>query len=204
LAAAIPDDIIFGMVQSILHGEHLLLNTLELEHDTAIVAGWTQDPEFWNLYERDIPRPLSPSQVKKKYTIDARDQHSEFLFAIRGKEDGRLIGLARLHWVDWSNSNAWLSLAIGSAADRGRGLETEALDIFLTFAFDELNLFRLQASTPEYALSWREMLEKNGFTVEVCQRKEIQRGEQTWDMLIYGLLAEEWAAKRTGKAGENE
>jgi RimJ/RimL family protein N-acetyltransferase len=191
------------MVQSILLGEHIHLNAFDLEHEAATIAGWTQDPEFWNLYDRDIPRPLSPTQVKKKYSADPKDELTEFPFAIRARVDERLIGLTSLHWVDWSNSNAWLMLAIGSAEDRGRGLEAETLEILLTFAFRELNLFRVQVNAPEYALSWRELLEKHGFKLEVSQREEIQGAGRAWDKLIYGLLAEEWALDVRAGGDEN-
>ncbi len=190
------------MVQSILLGEHIHLTALDLEHEAATIAGWTQDPEFWNLYDREIPRPLSPTQVKKKYTVEPKNELTDFPFAIRARVDERLVGIASLHWVEWSNSNAWLTLSIGSAEDRWRGLETETLDLLLTFAFRELNLYRLQVNAPEYALSWRDLLEKQGFKLEVCQREEIQGASRAWDMLIYGLLAEEWAP--AARAGVNE
>jgi RimJ/RimL family protein N-acetyltransferase len=183
------------MIQSLLQGEQILLTSLDLDRDAETIAGWTNDPEYWNLYDRGVPRPLSPAQIRKKYALSEADESVNFQLAIRSRADDRLLGLAIFHWVDWSNSNAWLSIAIGSAEDRGGGLESDTLRAMLRFAFHELNLYRVQAVAIEYALTWRQLLEVTGFTLEVCRRQEVLRADRAWDLLIYGLLASEWKAR---------
>ncbi len=190
------------MIQSLLQGNQVLLTSFDLDRDAETIAGWTQDPEYWNLYDRDIPRPLSPAQVKKKFELSPADEHQNFRFTIRSREDDRLLGLAILHWVDWTNSNAWLTVSIGRPEDRGIGLEVDALQTLLCFAFDELNIFRVQSAVVEYAVSWQQILEATGFRLEVCRRKEVLRVERAWDLLVYGLLAPEW--RRSPTSGEGK
>jgi RimJ/RimL family protein N-acetyltransferase len=184
------------MIQSLLQGEKVRLAVLDLDRDAESIAGWTSDPEFWNLYDRDVPRPLSPGQVKKKYSLDPKIESMHFPFALRTIQDDRMLGLAGFQWVDWSNSNAWLNVSIGRAEDRSRGFEADTLHVLLTYAFHELNLYRLQAIAFEYALSWRQLLEQAGFTLEVCRRQEIFHHARRWDVLIYGLLAPEWKPRQ--------
>jgi RimJ/RimL family protein N-acetyltransferase len=180
------------MIQSLLRSDHIQLTALDLDQEAETIAAWTVDPEYWNLYEREIPRPLSAGQVKKKLNVDPRDEYMLFLFGIRAHNDARLIGLAGLEWVDWSNSNAWLSLRIGNASDRGRGIEAESLALLLAYAFRELNLYRVQALVFEYALTWRQTLESAGFNLEVCRREEILRHGRRWNLLMYALFSSEW------------
>ncbi len=189
------------MIQQLLAGKRVDLGFLDLDRDAATIAAWTEDPEYWNLYEREIGRPLSRSQVKKKFSADPRFAHQHFRFAIYQRPEHRLIGLASLEWVDWSNSNAALALAIGRPEDRGTGYEADALQALLQYAFHELNLYRLQASAFEYAVSWRQQLELAGFRLEVCRRREILRAGRRWDALIYGILRAEWQPATAGAEG---
>lgn len=175
-----------------LQNDQIQLSALDLDRDAEAIAAWTEDPEYWNLYEREIPRPLTPGQVKKKLTVDPKDEYMFFSFGIRARSDDRLVGLAGLEWVDWSNSNAWLTVTIGSAADRGHGIEGACSRLLVGYAFHELNLYRVQAIAFEYALTWRQILEQAGFTLEVCRRQEILRHDRRWDVLIYALLAPDW------------
>ncbi len=180
------------MIQRLLAGKRIDLGILDLERDAAAIAGWTEDPEYWNNYEHEIARPLTKRQVKKKFTPEPKFAHLHFRFTIWQRPEDRLIGLASLEWVDWSNSNASLSLVIGRPEDRRIGYEADALQALLQFAFHELNLYRLQASAFEYAVSWLQLLEETGFRREICRRKEILRAGRRWDALIYGLLRSEW------------
>ena len=71
-------------------------------------------------------------------------------FTLRMRSDDRLIGFARLHWIEWSNGAGFIELGIGDPNDRLQGYGSEALRLLLRFAFDELNLYRLTAIIPEY------------------------------------------------------
>ena len=63
----------------------------------------------------------------------------------------------------------------------------------MRYAFDELNLHRLSAETFEYNAGALRFLERAGFRVEVRRRQAIQRENRRWDVLMLGLLSDEWA-----------
>jgi RimJ/RimL family protein N-acetyltransferase len=85
-----------------------------------------------------------------------------------------------------------LQIGIGDRNDRGQGHGTEALDMLLRYAFDELNLYRVAAATVEYNTGAIRFLERAGFVVEVCRRQAIQRDGKRWDAVMLGLLRDEW------------
>lgn len=115
-------------------------------------------------------------------------------FMIRARADERLIGKAVLQWIEWTNGNGWIRLGIGAAEDRRKGYGTQVMRMLLRFAFAELNLYRLSASVPEYNAGALALLQRFGFTREVCRRSALERDGRRWDLYIFGLLKDEWQA----------
>ena len=184
------------MTDQLFEGGLITLAPLDPDRDAAIKSKWTHDPEYLRLISVDPARPLSPGQVKKKYEDlekEADKSHTMFNFAIRTKADDRFIGFVRLFRIEWTHGGGALQLAIGDRDDRGKGYGTEALRLIMRYAFDELNLHRLSAETFEYNAGALRFLERAGFRVEVRRRQAIQRENRRWDVLMLGLLSDEWA-----------
>lgn len=115
-----------------------------------------------------------------------------FPFAIRSREDDRLLGFLRLHWIQWTAGAGYVTMGIGDPQDRGRGYGGEALRLGLRFAFREVNLRRLSALVYEYNPGALRFFERAGFQVEVRRRQALHRDGRRWDLLLMGLLREEW------------
>jgi len=147
----------------------------------------------------DPARPLSAWQVKKKLEElekSIEEDKNLFHFRIRTRSDERLVGFAELAWISWTNASGFIRLGIGASADQRQGYGREALSLLLRYAFDELNLYRLTALLPEYNLPALELFKSFGFVEEVRRRQALERDSRRWDLLQFGLLAEEWKEKR--------
>jgi RimJ/RimL family protein N-acetyltransferase len=166
----------------------------DADHDAEIVSKWTHDLEYLRLLSTDIAKPLSPAQIKKQYEdMDKEaEKRNAFNFALRLKEDDRLIGFARLFRIEWTHGTGSLQIGIGDRTDRGQGYGAEALHMLLRYAFDEINLYRLAAQTAEYNTGAIRFFERAGFVVEVRRRQAIQRDGKRWDAVMLGLLRDEW------------
>jgi hypothetical protein len=165
------------------------------DRDAEIDSKWSHDPDYLRSISLDVARPLSPTQIKKKYEDQAKEADEErdlFSFAIRTKEDDRLIGFARLFAVEWTHGVARVLVGIGDPNDRRRGFGGEALQMLLRYAFDELNLYRITATTFEYNTAAIDLLKRCGFVLEVTRREAVQRDGRYWDFLGFGLLRDEW------------
>lgn len=187
------------IARSLYDGDLIRLGPIDFEKDTAVESRWTHDASFMRLLYFDPMRPLSSAQVKKKYEElekEADEHRTIFPFRIRAREDDRLIGLAEIYGISWSNGNAGIRFGIGAAEDRRKGYGLEALGLLLRFAFDELNLYRLAAPMTEYNDAARALFAKFGFVEEVRRREAVNRDGRHWDVLIFGLLADEWRAHR--------
>ena len=188
------------MNMQLFEGERVRLTPHDPEKDAEIESKWTHDPEYMRLLSADPVRPLSPGQIKKKYEEAEKEKSpNRFSFAVRTRADDRLIGLVRLDRIEWNNGAGWLELGIGAAEDRGHGYGTEVLQLILRYAFDELNLHRLSASTFEYNTGALRFLERAGFAVEVRRRQAIQREGRRWDDLFLGILREDWERLAGGR-----
>lgn len=186
-------------------GPRLRLAPVDPDADAPIESAWTHDGEFLRLIDTAPARPLSPGQVKKKYEKLAKEEDKTFHFALRLHDQpagdggaptpGRLLGFARLYWVDWMHRAAVVNLGLGAPADRGQGYGQEALDLILRYGFDELGLHRVAGFVGGYNLGAARFLERNGFQLETRRRQALARDGQRWDLLQYGLLRAEWAAQ---------
>jgi RimJ/RimL family protein N-acetyltransferase len=180
------------MNQPLFQGIHVYLAAPDADKDPQVEARWTHDPDSQHLVLIEPPRPLSPVQVKKKYIAAAKESKNNFIFSIRLREDDRLIGFTSLDWILWTHGCARFSIQIGDPSDRGHGYGSEALELILRYAFDELNLYRLTANLFEYNLVGMEFLKKAGFQEEVRQRQAIYRMGRRWDLILLGMVREDW------------
>ncbi len=183
---------------SLYDGKHICLAPIDHESDAAIEARWTHDAEYLRLLGPEPAMPQSAFQIKKRYEKIEKEQDEKrdlFYFTIRMRADDRLIGFARLYWLIWNNGCGSVELGIGDPNDRQHGYGTEALRLLLRYAFEELNLYRLGAQVPEYNLAALRLFSKAGFVEEVRRRKALERDGRRWDLLMLGLLQDEWQAQ---------
>ncbi len=186
----------------LFQGELVCLASPEPDRDAEIESRWTQDAEYLRLLAPDPARPLSPGYIKKRHEAAEKEGDKAlgpYHFAIRARADDRLLGFARLEYIEWSHGAGMVRLGIGDSHERGRGYGSEALGLVLRYAFDELNLHRLTAVTSEYNPGAVRFFERAGFTVEVRLRQAQRRDGRRWDALILGLLRPEWEARRKGE-----
>lgn len=185
----------FDIHTQLFEGKDIRFGPIDYEKDPEIEARWTHESEFMRMMDVAPARPMSAALVKKQYEKlekQVDEDKNLYYFAIRAKADDRLIGKAIVQWVEWANGSAVMRLGIGAADDRRKGYGTQALQMLLRFGFAELNLFRLSASVPEYNVAAIALLKKFGFVEEVRRRQAIERDGRRWDMLIFGLLNDEW------------
>jgi RimJ/RimL family protein N-acetyltransferase len=182
------------LTDQLFEGQFVRFAPPDADRDAEIVSKWTHDLDYLRLLSTDVAKPLSSAQIKKQYEELDKDaeKHNAFNFAVRLKEDDRLIGVARLFHIEWTHGTAALQIGIGDRADRGKGYGTEALHMLLRYAFDEINLYRLAATTAEYNTGAIRFFERAGFVVEVLRRQAIQRDGKRWDAVMLGLLRDEW------------
>lgn len=176
-------------------GSLVCLAPIDYEKDAEIESRWTHDLDFLRRMGARPGRPLSVAQVKKGYEQIEKDMEkkSVYHFTIRLREDDRLAGFVQLHWIEWSHGSAHVKIGIGDPQDRGHGYGTQAMQLLLNLAFNELNFHRLNASVVEDNPQGLRFLLKLGFVEEVRRRQALLRQGRRLDIIHLGLLQSEWS-----------
>ncbi|MGH7724754.1 MAG: GNAT family N-acetyltransferase [Candidatus Eiseniibacteriota bacterium] len=117
--------------------------------------------------------------------------------------DGEYVGATGLMQIDPRNRDAELGIVIGRPEDWGRGLGTEATLLLLRHAFEELNLHRVHLRVFDYNERARKSYKKLGFEEEGRLREAHYRHGAWHDVVIMGILAEEFYAKH-GKTDDGK
>ncbi|MFN2108530.1 MAG: GNAT family N-acetyltransferase [Anaerolineae bacterium] len=177
-------------LQTLLRGQRVRLTALT-QDDLPTIATWYQDTEFMRLLDA---RPASPESADALHTWleEAHKASDGYLFAVRLLDNDVLIGFIELDGILWTHGTAWFSIAIGKPEYREKGYGTEAARLTLAFAFQELNMHRVQATVFSYNRRSMAMFERFGFQREGAFREFIHRDGERYDMLLYGLLRREF------------
>jgi RimJ/RimL family protein N-acetyltransferase len=177
---------------NLLHGSRVRLAALTSE-DLPQIARWHSDPSFARMFDA---RPAAPrtAGTLESWLEDYSRSTNGFLFAIRPLQSDELLGITELEGILWPHQHAWLSIAIGEPAHQGQGYGTEAIGLTLQFAFQELNLHRVQLTVFSYNQRAIAVYERLGFRREGVYREHLQRDGARHDMFLYGMLRPEWLA----------
>jgi RimJ/RimL family protein N-acetyltransferase len=174
----------------LLRGEKISLEPPSRD-DGALRLGWFADLEVTRLYTS--PGVPSLQQEEESYEGSARDEN---LVLWRIVLDGRAIGSAFIHDIDWLNRSARTGMVIGERAEWGKGFGSEVVRLRTVYAVDELNLVRLETSSIDVNIGMHRALERSGFRrIGLRRRRYIILGVYH-DEYIFELLREEWEKER--------
>ena len=112
-------------------------------------------------------------------------------WGVARKSDDLVIGTCTLVRPDDSNRRSEVGFALG-AEHWGQGYMGEALEALLDFAFNELNLHRVEADIDPRNNGSIRTVERLGFQKEGLLRERWQVNGETQDSLMFGLLRREW------------
>ena len=178
---------------ALLRGEHLRLTALAKE-DLTTIERWQHNNTFLRFFDALPAYPKSETALGQ-WLEERQKEKDAFLFAVRPLDQNTLLGYVELEGILWAHQVGWLSIAIGDPSHWGQGYGTEAMQLLLAFAFDELNLHRVQLTVFSYNLRAIALYEKLGFQREGTFREFMQRDGKRHDMHLYGLLRSEWASE---------
>ncbi len=177
-------------------GERVILRAYERD-DVRAMWEAAQSPDGRGEELRDWRKPpRSLEEMEREFEANTANPPADMLeFIIQA--DGRAVGDIDLFRIDERNRCAMVGIGIWRADDRGKGYGYDALRAAAQWAFDHLNLHRLELSVDPENAPARRIYEKVGFALEGTRRgHHFQRGAY-YDELIMGLLREDLDA-RTG------
>lgn len=175
-----------------IQGQRIYLRHLN-EHDVKRLY-------TYELSNRDFFRPTSFTRSDNYYTLDNIHKNivhyqkelidkSSIRFGIFLNSSHKLIGMIALNDILWSLKTSYVGYSLDQKHTK-QGYMFEALNLLIDYAFNELNLHRLEAGVMPSNIASYKVLEKCGFMREGLLRKNVHINGHWEDHYIYGLLNE--------------
>ena len=166
-----------------LKGDGVALRRLRPGDAHAYAAAFKEDPELGRLIGTE--EDPDEARVRQRATADRR-----FELAITGADDA-FAGMVLLHSLDERHRHCEVGFWLVPAA-RGRGLASRAVRLVVSWAFEELDVLRVELTTTPDNAGVFALAERLGFAHEgVLRKRNVERGERV-DVVWFGLLREEW------------
>jgi RimJ/RimL family protein N-acetyltransferase len=176
-----------------LEGELVRLRALEPE-DLERCYRWLNDPEVTRFIEGGR---YPPSMVQEREWLDNavrnRSGFANVLLAMETK-DGVHIGNIGLHEGSPEHRRAKLGIITGDKDYWSKGYGTDAIRRLLRFAFEQMNLNRVELGTFDFNERAQACYRKCGFVEEGRRRQDRYIDGAYHDLIIMGILRSEWEA----------
>jgi len=171
-----------------LKGKKTILRPLRKATDFEPCWRWVNDPEV-NQYLL-IYFPLTEKKEKEWFDKLANDPN-EIVLGIETLE-GKLIGTMGLHRLNSKDQTAATGALIGEKEYWSKGYGTDAKMALLNYAFNTLNLRKINSSVYAYNKRSLQYNLKCGYKIEGVRKKQIFRNGKYHDEIIIAVFKEDW------------
>ncbi|KRL01134.1 GNAT family N-acetyltransferase [Liquorilactobacillus capillatus] len=161
------------------------------EDDFETIEDWYEDTYFLRNVDTAIALPRNIDEIKEMYE-PATDVIELLIYPLKSELP---VGFVSIYNIEWNNRSATLAIGIGYERDRHLGYGTDALKLIMQYAFNELNLDRLELEVIEYNKNAQKLYERLGFKVGGRKRQAVLRDNQRFDILFLDILRSEWNNK---------
>ncbi|MDI6787718.1 MAG: UDP-4-amino-4,6-dideoxy-N-acetyl-beta-L-altrosamine N-acetyltransferase [Planctomycetota bacterium] len=175
-----------------LVGKRIRLRAVE-EKDLPKIVEWRNKPEIYQyFYEYE---PLSNAQQKIWFEKFLKNE-SEKYFIIETTA-GKAIGTVGLTHIDWRNRKCeWGRFLIGEKKHQGKGYGKEAVALILKYVFEHLNMHKLYCDLFASNQKVISLYKSSGFEIEGTLRKHVFKNGDYQDVVMMGMLKEEYIKNR--------
>lgn len=159
---------------------------LRLE-DKKKIFEWISDS---GLRKMTGTRGIPTSQGHDIWFQNKLDDNTNELFII--ENDGKSVGIIGTNAIDQLNRNAEIYLYIGERQQKGKGIATESVKIFVHFLTEKYMLHKVIARVFSYNQPSIGLFEKCGFVLEGRLKEQIYQPEENVfaDLLWYSFYTE--------------
>lgn len=179
-------------------GETIMLREYRKE-DLPHIRAWVNDSEIVEFLS-DIflyPHTLNETERFLNHVLDATASDEKH-FVIAEKNTGDYIGQIDLMKINWTNRVAEIGIVIGKKDAHGKGIGTEAMKLLQSFAFERMNLNRLELVVHDYNPRAYRCYTKCGFVEEGRWRKKQYHKGEYHDLILMGIVKEEYEKIKGG------
>ena len=171
-----------------IRGKRIILRPL-FKRDIPQLLQWINDTEITQYLMAYLP--ITEDQEEKWLEGLPARLDTDIIFAITTL-DGKLIGNMGLHGINWKDRTASTGALIGDKDYWGKVYGTEAKMLILNYAFNTLNLRKINSSVLAFNERSHAYLKKCGYTEEGRRKNQFfARGEYV-DEILMAVFKHDW------------
>jgi ribosomal-protein-alanine N-acetyltransferase len=183
------------MSEVFCRGNEVYLRAVE-PGDARLMAKWKRDPLVRRMAlgpDVEISVEGENEDIKR-----ARESGDQLYLVLVVEKTNQPVGYVRINWMDASHRFAWLRFALGER--RGKGYAKDGLKALLEHLFT-VDVHRVEAEAYEFNQTSLHLLEGLGFKKEGVKRQAHFGGDRYHDIVVLGLLAEEFVPTAASNHG---
>ena len=164
--------------------------------DIETVSLWLEHLADLCLFDRSTPVPVNKSVMEDSWkdVLTAPNPRRGYWFALDDSA-GEIVGIAGIENINYTNGDGILAIYLSEPA-RGKGLAAKASCFLLDLAFDQLRLNRITSYYREDNDVTAKLINTIGFSKEGLMRKAWFVGGKYFDIVVVGILGDEWVKSR--------
>lgn len=177
--------------------------TLPIITTPRVILRWISENDIDSLYEifsnpqvmrywSTVPLPNREAAAELQREIAGGNESDQmYKWGLALRDSNAIVGTTTLFNLNLDNGRAEIGYALGHAY-WGKGYMNEALGALLSYAFEVMDLRRLEADVDPRNTASIRTLERLGFQREGYLRERWHVNGEIQDALFYGLLRREW------------
>jgi len=156
---------------------------------------WHNQPDIVDMYSSH-PFPVNQEMESKWYERILTSNIPATVFGIETTDDQKLVGITVLKDINFIHRSAETAIYIGDLEARGKGFSSEALQMTIGFAFENLGLNRVWLKVRSDNVVALSLYRKLGFIEEGRLRQCVYQHGKFYDRIVLSILREEYEITR--------
>ncbi len=168
-----------------LYGEKIVLREF-METDLMAMHSWVNDENVTKYLTMSVfPRTIEDSKRFLQAQLNrSSDEYINFVVALKNDIEQKYIGTVGLRSINYINRNCELAITIGVQDKQNSGCGTEAVNLILTYAFEQLNMRKVYLCLLDINEKAKRVYEKCGFTQSAEFKEHIFKHGRYYDLIF--------------------
>lgn len=173
-------------------GKHVVLRGLE-RVDLKLMHKWLNDEEVMGWARSQPDNIASMDSIEKDFEEDLKGENPKRrMFIVVEKKTDMPLGWASIRWWRLYSTTGDIGLVIAEKKFRGKGLGTEATELLIKLAFDQLNMHKVELFTRSDNQAALKAVKNCGFKLEGRLRETTYFNGKYHDGMMFGLIRDEY------------
>lgn len=170
-----------------LESERLILRKIKEDDAVRLYNNIYNNYEYYKYYYQLPFESFENYKLLVEKYKEYYENGNHFRWGIVIKETNEIIGLVQLHSRDYLNNNCQIGYIIGYNYNNF-GYAKEAVVSVINFAFEKLNIHRVDANITEENKASIKLAESIGMTLESTREDGYKIGDKYYNQKVYKLI----------------